>query len=61
VQKLVMVLLGTIAVVEVIVVIALAAVMFMFGTTASIAFGAVMLAVTAIAGVLALRGLRPRH
>jgi hypothetical protein len=60
-RKLVMVLLGTIAVVEVIVVIALAAVMFMFGTTASIAVGAGMLAVTAIAGVLALRGLRPRH
>jgi hypothetical protein len=46
--------------VELIVVIALAAVLFMFGTTASIAFGAGMLVVTAVAGLLTLRALRPR-
>jgi hypothetical protein len=61
VQKVLMVLLATIAVVELIVVIALAAVLFMFGTTASIAFGAGMLVVTAVAGALTLRGLRPRR
>jgi hypothetical protein len=54
-----MVLLAAIAVVEVVVVIALAAVLFMLGTTSSIAVGSVMLLVTAIAGVLAIRALRP--
>jgi len=54
------VLLATIAVVELVVVIAIAAVLFMFGTTSSILAGAVMLAVAALACVLALRAMRPR-
>ena len=54
------VLLATITVVELIVVIGIAAVLFMFGTTSSILVGAVMLAVAALAGVLALRAMRPR-
>ena len=53
-------LLATVAVVELVVVIALAAVLFMFGTTSSIVAGAVMLTVAALAGVLALRAMRPR-
>jgi hypothetical protein len=60
VGKLMTVLLATITVVELIVVIGIAAVLFMFGTTSSILVGAVMLAVAALAGVLALRAMRPR-
>ena len=54
-------LLATLAVVELVVVIAIAAVLFMFGTTSSIVAGAVMLTVAALAGVLALRAMRPRY
>jgi hypothetical protein len=60
VGKLMTVLLATITVVELVVVIGIAAVLFMFGTTSSIVVGAVMLAVSALAGVLALRAMRPR-
>jgi hypothetical protein len=55
-----MVLLATVAVVELIVVIVIAAVLFMFGTTTSIAVGAGMLLVSLLAGVIALRAARPR-
>jgi hypothetical protein len=60
VGKLMTVLLATITVVELVVVIGIAAVLFMFGTTSSIVVGAVMLAVSALAGVLVLRAMRPR-
>ena len=55
------VLLATFTVVELIVVIGIAAVLFMFGTTSSILVGAVMLVVSALAGILALRAMRPRY
>jgi|tagenome__1003787_1003787.scaffolds.fasta_scaffold14945241_2 hypothetical protein len=55
-----MVLLATLAVVELIVVIVIAAVLFMFGTTTSVAVGTGMLLVSLLAGVIALRAARPR-
>jgi hypothetical protein len=58
VTKLAMVLLGTIAAVETIVVLVLAVVLFLLGSTQSIAVGAAMLIVSAVAGVLALRSVR---
>jgi hypothetical protein len=61
VARLAAVLLAVIAVVELIVVIAIAAVLFMFGTATTIALGAAMLLVSLLAGVLALRAARPRR
>jgi hypothetical protein len=58
VTKLVVVLLGAIAVVEVVVVFVLAAVLFLLGSAQSIAVGAGMLLVSAVAGVLTLRAVR---
>ena len=55
------VLLATVAVVELVVVIAIAAVLFMLRHATTIVAGAVMLAVSAVAGVLALRAMRPRY
>jgi hypothetical protein len=61
VGKILLVFLGTLVAVEVIVVIALAAALFLLGATETIFFGATMLVVTAIAGVLTLLAVRPRR
>jgi hypothetical protein len=60
VAKLVTALLAAVAVVELVAVLAVAAVLFMLGATTSIALGAGMLLVAAVAGVVALRAMRPR-
>jgi hypothetical protein len=61
VGKILLVFLGTLVAVEVIVVIGLAAALFLLGATETIFFGATMLVVTAIAGVLTLLAVRPRR
>jgi hypothetical protein len=61
VGKLLAVLLGVLVVVEVIAVIGVAGALFWVGGRGTVAVGTSMLVVTLVAGVLALRGMRPRR
>jgi hypothetical protein len=61
VGKLLAVLLAVVVVVEVLVVIGVAGALFWVGGRGTIAVAASMLLVTLVAGVLTLRGMRPRR
>lgn len=59
--KLLAVFLGVLVVVEVLAVIGVAGALFWIGGRGTVAVAASMLVVTLVAGVLALRGMRPRR
>lgn len=59
--KLLVVVLSAVVIAELLVVIGVAAVLFWSGSAAPIAVGAAMLVVALVAGLVALRAMRPRR
>ena len=58
--KLLAVLLTVVVIVELVLILGIAGALFWFGATGTIVAGAVMLVVALVAGVVALRSMRPR-